>query len=77
MTTFLDCGLRQRSGVSNTRWVVHHMTSIRIALASLIAAGALLAGGALAQHAAGAASVSRTVVVAGVGPCCGDEVSTS
>jgi hypothetical protein len=52
------------------------MTSIRIALASLIAAGALLAGGALAQHAAGA-SVSRTVVVAGVGPCCGDEVSTS
>jgi hypothetical protein len=47
------------------------MTSIRIAIASLVAAGALLAGGALAQHNAGA-SVSHTVVVAGPVACCGD-----
>jgi len=45
------------------------MTSIRIAIASLLAAGALLAGGAFAQHNAGA-TVSHTVVVAGPEPCC-------
>ena len=49
------------------------MTSIRIALASLLAAGALLAGGALAQHSAGA-SVHHPVVVAGPIPCCSDVV---
>jgi len=49
------------------------MTSIRIALASLLAAGALLAGGALVQHSA-EASVSHTVVVAGLTPCCEDVV---
>ena len=53
------------------------MTSIRIAIASLLAAGALLAGGALVQH-SGAASVSHKIVVAGITPCCGDgEVTTS
>jgi hypothetical protein len=45
------------------------MTSIRIAFASLLAAGAVLAGGALIQHTAGA-SVSHTVVVASPVPCC-------
>jgi hypothetical protein len=45
------------------------MISIRIVIASLLAAGAVLAGGALAQHNAGA-SVSHTVVVAGPLPCC-------
>jgi hypothetical protein len=45
------------------------MTSIRIAVASLLAAGALLAGGALAQHNAGT-SASRAIVVAGLTPCC-------
>ena len=68
---------RRGSAASNTRWVVHHMTSIRIAIASLLAAGALLAGGALVQH-SGAASVSHKIVVAGITPCCGDgEVTTS
>lgn len=47
------------------------MTSIRIAIASLLAAGALLAGGALAQHNAGT-SVSHTMVMAGPAPCCED-----
>ncbi|HXB49328.1 MAG TPA: hypothetical protein VNW50_16320 [Streptosporangiaceae bacterium] len=47
------------------------MTSVRIAFVSLLAAGALLAGGALAQHNAGT-SVSHTMVVAGAAPCCED-----
>ncbi|HUC22436.1 MAG TPA: hypothetical protein VMA73_06980 [Streptosporangiaceae bacterium] len=64
---------QRRAAVSNTRWVVHHMISIRIAIASLLAAGAVLAGGALAQRAAGE-SVSHTVVVAGLMPCCDDVV---
>lgn len=46
------------------------MTSIRIAIASLLAAGALLAGGTVVQHSA-AASVSHKIVVAGPIPCCG------
>jgi hypothetical protein len=45
------------------------MTSIRIAIASLLAAGTLLAGGALAHH-DGAASVSHKIVVASPEPCC-------
>jgi len=49
------------------------MTSIRIAIASILAAGALLAGGALAQHSAGTI-VSHAVVVAGPTPCCEDVV---
>jgi hypothetical protein len=70
MTAFHDCmGLRQTVAASDTRWVVHHMTRIRIAAASLLAAGALLTGGALAQHVAGA-SASHTVIVAGPIPCC-------
>jgi hypothetical protein len=48
------------------------MTSIRIAIASLLAAGALLAGGALAQHNA-PVSASHSVVVAGPTPCCEEE----
>jgi hypothetical protein len=47
------------------------MTSIRIAIACLLSAGALLAGGALPQHNA-RPSVSHTVVVAGPIPCCED-----
>jgi hypothetical protein len=47
------------------------MISIRIAIASLLAAGVLLAGGAYAQHNA-RASVSRTAVEAGPYPCCDD-----
>jgi hypothetical protein len=47
------------------------MTSIRIALASILAAGALLAGGALAQHSA-VAGVHHPVVMAGPEPCCED-----
>jgi hypothetical protein len=45
------------------------MTSIRIAIASLLAAGTLLAGGAIAQH-HDAASVSHAIVAAGPEPCC-------
>jgi hypothetical protein len=48
------------------------MTSIRIAIASLLAAGTLLAGGTLAMHSA-AASVSHQIVVAGPVMCCGDD----
>jgi hypothetical protein len=47
----------------------NHMTSIRIVLASLLAAGTVLAGGALAQH-SGAASVSHKIIVASPVPCC-------
>jgi hypothetical protein len=46
------------------------MNIIRIAIASLLAAGTLLAGGAVVQHNA-AASVSHKTVVAGPVPCCG------
>jgi len=45
------------------------MTKIRIAIASLLAAGTLLAGGALVQHSA-AAGASHKTVVAGPIPCC-------
>ena len=43
------------------------MTRIRIALAALLAAGALVAGGAVAQQ---HASVSVSHVEAGPVPCC-------
>jgi hypothetical protein len=49
--------------------------SIRIALASLIAAAALLAGGSVAQHYV-RATVSHRVVVANPEPCC-DEVASN
>jgi hypothetical protein len=62
---------RRRAAASNTRWVVRHMISIRIAIVSLLAVGSLLAGGALARHNA-ETSVSHTVVVAGLAPCCED-----
>jgi len=47
------------------------MTSIRIAIATLLAVGALLAGGAAVQHNASAATSHQTVVASG-GPvlCC-------
>jgi len=45
------------------------MISIRIAIASLLAAGALLGGGVLGQH-NGAASVSHKIVLAGPVLCC-------
>jgi hypothetical protein len=45
--------------------------TVRIAVASLLAAGALLAGGAAAQHAS-SATISHKIVVAGADPCCGD-----
>jgi len=45
------------------------MTTVRIAIASLLAAGALLAGGAVAQHSA-SASISHKTVVAGPVECC-------
>ena len=47
------------------------MTSIRIAIASLLAAGTLLAGGAIVQHSASAGISHRTVVASPI-PCCGD-----
>jgi hypothetical protein len=53
----------------------HHMTSIRVAIASLLAAAAMLAGGALVQHKA-EASVSHKVVVAGPITCCEDGAIT-
>jgi hypothetical protein len=48
------------------------MTSTRIAIASLLAAAAVLAGGAIAQHDA----VSHATVVASPVHCCDDAVST-
>jgi len=45
------------------------MISLRIAIASLLAAGALLGGGVLGQH-NGAASVSHKIVLAGPVLCC-------
>lgn len=47
------------------------MTSVRIAIASLLAAGALIAGGAVAQHSP-SASMSHRTVLAGPAPCCSD-----
>jgi hypothetical protein len=47
------------------------MISIRIAIASLLTAAAVLAGGALAQHTA-TASVSHKTTVAGGIACCED-----
>ena len=76
MTALLDCrSLRRCFAASNIRWVVHHMTSIRIAIASLLAAGALFAGGAHVQHSA-AATISHRIVVAGAIPCCPDVVTS-
>jgi hypothetical protein len=48
--------------------------TVRIAVASLLAAGALLAGGAVAQHST-SATISHKIVLAGPEPCCGDEVT--
>lgn len=45
------------------------MTSIRIAIASLLTAGVLFGGGAILQHSA-AASISHKSVVAGPIECC-------
>jgi hypothetical protein len=45
--------------------------AIRIAIASLLTAGALLAGGAVAQHTA-SASISHKTVLAGPVGCCGE-----
>ncbi len=47
------------------------MTSIRIAIASLLAAGALLAGGAVVQHNVSVTMSHKTVVASPVG-CCGE-----
>jgi len=47
------------------------MTSIRIAVASLLAAAAMLAGGALVQHNA-PVDASHRIVVADPIPCCVD-----
>jgi hypothetical protein len=57
--------------VSYTRWVERDMTSIRIAIASLLAAGAVLAGGAVAHNDA-AVSAGHRIVVADPIPCCFD-----
>jgi len=51
------------------------MTSIRIAVASLLAAAAMLAGGALVQHNA-PAGASHRIVVADPIPCCYDAVTS-
>jgi len=48
-------------------WHVH-MKIARIVLASLFAAGSLLAGGAIAEH--GAVSMSHKTFVASPIPCC-------
>jgi len=49
------------------------MKIARIVIASVFAAGSLLAGGAIAEH--GAASISHKTVVAGPVMCCGDDVT--
>lgn len=46
------------------------MTTVRIAIASLLAAGALLAGGTIAQHNS-STGISHRTVVAGPVLCCG------
>jgi len=46
------------------------MKIARILIASAFAAGSLLAGGAIAEHAA--ASMSHPTVIAGPIPCCDD-----
>ena len=48
------------------------MTSIRIALASLLAAASLLAGGAIAAQHSASVSISHKIVVAGPVTCCED-----
>jgi hypothetical protein len=47
------------------------MTSIRVTIASLLAAGTLLAGGAIIQHNVSVTMSHQTVVASPV-PCCGD-----
>jgi hypothetical protein len=51
------------------------MTSVRIAIASLLAAGALLTGGAVAQHSAAAMTISHKTVLAGPVECCDDDAT--
>jgi hypothetical protein len=48
------------------------MNIVRIVIASLFAAGSLLAGGAIAEHSA--ASLSHKTVMAGPITCCGSDV---
>lgn len=43
--------------------------TVRLAIASVLAAGALLAGGAVAQHSA-SASIGHKIVLASPEPCC-------
>jgi hypothetical protein len=50
------------------------MTSIRIAVASLLAAAAIVAGGALVQHTAAVSASHRTVVADPI-LCCDDAVT--
>jgi hypothetical protein len=50
------------------------MTGIRIAVASLLAAAAMLAGGALVQHTA-PVGASHRIVVADPIPCCENAVT--
>ena len=51
------------------------MTSIRIAVASLLAVAAMFAGGALVQHSAPAGASHKTVVADPI-PCCFSAVTT-
>jgi hypothetical protein len=52
------------------------MTSIRIAVASLLAAAAMITGAALVHHNA-APSISHKIVMAGPEPCCEDYAVTA
>ena len=50
----------------NTRWVEHQMTSIRIAVAAVLATAALLAGAPSAAH----STHMRATIDASPVPCC-------
>jgi hypothetical protein len=60
--------LRRRLVASDTDGWNVHMKIARIVIASLFAAGSLLAGGAIAEHSA--ASASHRTAVAGPVLCC-------
>jgi hypothetical protein len=53
-----------------TRWVEHQMTSIRIAVAAVLATAAVLAGAPSAAHSAPAKANPATITEAGPVPCC-------
>jgi len=53
------------------------MNSIRIALASLFAAGTLVAGGAMAAHYADASPAAHATTVASPVLCCDDDAAHS